>query len=93
MPPQFYHEAYRLPETPNSLEEFVEDVKEGRVKSFYIKVIFTDLRDDEDRDDVVARCTRTNITSFKNYMSLPKRESASVDPDTVRPPPARACRA
>jgi hypothetical protein len=100
-----YHEAYCLPETPNSIEEFVEDVKEGRVKSFYIKVVFLisgdreaqafseHQRDDEEREQVRDRITQTNITSFTKYMDLPRRESASEDFDRVRPPPAHACRA
>jgi hypothetical protein len=75
----YYHDNYPSEVQKKTIEEFVNDAKEKRVKSFYVKVGFVDVNDEEDYDKLMSRATNTDATALKNYMDLPKQERFPVD--------------
>jgi hypothetical protein len=76
---EMYHENYPSEFKTKTIEEFVSDAKEKRVKSFYIKVVFVDVNDFEGFEKLMSRVTKTDATAFKNYMDLPMQERFPVN--------------
>ena len=55
----------------STIEEFAEDVKQGLVKSFFLKVRFEKESGQENFGEIKDRMITTNINAFKNYSNLP----------------------